>query len=373
MPKRSVKDTAIIAPGGGTREDVTNLARDLGMDYAAVLEVMNYQGAGVRVSRSSIAAAASSGASSAYTTTSMNNTWAEFMSEEGVGVPKVDSTENTTTVTKRTKTSSPMKAPSSSRTKTVESTTMIPSTHRYNLPIPPLMRIQTQDKATKTGATKSFNKEEKEEGDSFPTPGLLAQTGTLESSSVGRKKSNFSSLHDLMEPTLLGYVSIFNKLPIALIATSSSACHSIVIDIHGNAYSWGRNETGQCGNTHGSFSPCVPVPKRISWEKSGDEEGKFIGAAVGKSHSVLISTSGHMFGVGSNKVGQCGVNTTAESIPNWKKCTFVKDSSNDRDSIKVVQVCIQYNLSSIEFFTPLTLYQLLKKKTIHSSLPGCLW
>jgi hypothetical protein len=328
MPKRSVKDNAIIAPGGGTKEDVSNLARDLGMDPTAVLEVLNSQGAGVRVSRSSAAATPAS-ASSSFPTP-MTNAWADFMNEEGAAV---SSGVEVTTSNKRTKTS-PTKSSPSSKTKTIST-----SSHSYNLPIQPRMKIQS---SSKTG--KSSN----EEDSTFPTPGVLAQTGTLDAAIVGRKKSTLTSPQDLMEPTLLLYSSIFSKTPIALIATSSSACHSIAIDMYGDAYAWGRNECGQCGNTNGTFSACVPMPTRIPWDKSGEE--KFVGAAVGKSHSVLISAGGQGFAVGSNKVGQCGVNTAVESIPNWKKCVFLKEgvkaSSNDRDSIRAVQVQFLFVLPS---------------------------
>ena len=343
MPKRSVKDSAIIAPGGGTKEDVSNLARDLGMDQDAVLAVLHSQGAGVRVSRSS-AAAAHPGLTS--NTPAMSSAWADFMNEQGV-VPI--SSANAETTTKRAKTS-PTKTNNVvvvAAAAAVSSVKTDNKSRSYHLPIDPRMKIQSLK--TKTG--KSNNEENDDNG------GILAQTGTLDATLVGRKKGAFSNrVQDLVEPTIVGYSSIFSKIPIALIATSSSACHSLAIDIHGDAYAWGRNEAGQCGNTLGNLTPCVAMPTRIQW---GEDE-KFMGAAVGKSHSILISTRGHVYAVGSNKYGQCGVSSTVESVTNWKRCVFAKISvpgeegakavSNERGSIQVVQVMFFFFLLSHSLF-----------------------
>ena len=53
-------------------------------------------------------------------------------------------------------------------------------------------------------------------------------------------------------------------------------------------------------------------------------------AATGKSHSVVVDSSGSMYSVGLNKNGQCGVGQNAEKIKDWKKCGTVSDFSRKK-------------------------------------------
>jgi alpha-tubulin suppressor-like RCC1 family protein len=158
-------------------------------------------------------------------------------------------------------------------------------------------------------------------------PGVLAQTGSLDSKMIGRTKRTLKEPYDLQEPTLLGYESIFEKQHVAVIATSSSACHSIVITENGDAYAWGRNEAGQCG--FGTTTTCIPLPKKI------ELGGKFVAAAVGKSHSILVTNEGICYAAGFNKYGQCGVNSSSEAILTWRKCVL-----SNATGVKIVQVRI---------------------------------
>ena len=86
------------------------------------------------------------------------------------------------------------------------------------------------------------------------TPGVLAQTGTLNSSIAGRDKLTNALLTKdnehihLGSPTILFPNSVFDDVPISHIATSCSSCHSLVVDVNGALYGWGRNEMNQLGN-----------------------------------------------------------------------------------------------------------------------------
>jgi alpha-tubulin suppressor-like RCC1 family protein len=81
----------------------------------------------------------------------------------------------------------------------------------------------------------------------------------------------------------------------------------------------------------------VPLPTKISLP------GKFVAAAVGKSHSILVEEDGEVYAVGGNKFGQCGVNTKVEAILNWRKCAFQK--SEDGDDIEIVQASCGENFT----------------------------
>jgi alpha-tubulin suppressor-like RCC1 family protein len=42
---------------------------------------------------------------------------------------------------------------------------------------------------------------------------------------------------------------------------------------------------------------------------------------------------GSVWGVGANKAGQCGVKSSVDTIPNYKKCPIP-------DDVTIIQVCI---------------------------------
>jgi alpha-tubulin suppressor-like RCC1 family protein len=81
----------------------------------------------------------------------------------------------------------------------------------------------------------------------------------------------------------------------------------------GQAYTFGRNEKGQLGN--GGFkstgAPCLVTMKNSSAKKaaqSDDAAGavKFVHAATGRSHSLLVSAKGRVYSAGENKAQQLG-------------------------------------------------------------------
>ena len=111
------------------------------------------------------------------------------------------------------------------------------------------------------------DKDEKFEGgggiDRPPAPRRMAHTGTLDPSVAGRTKCPLSTnvLHDLAKPTLLVPASegpqppslttttttiprgfLFDRIKIALVATSSISCKSVDVDVRGGYCGWGRNE-----------------------------------------------------------------------------------------------------------------------------------
>jgi len=291
---KSPTASEIVAPGGGTQNDVNKLAKNLGLPNDAVAAILNSEGNGLpssRASRSSLGGAGTGGASSNPV---VSSAWADFMSDEGFGGSTAASTSATADASesnKRVKTDDYPK---------VNEVVDESAPREYDLPI----------------------------RRHLPSPGLLAQTGTLDSVIVGRTKRALTEVEDLQEPTILCYESVFKKKKIAFIATSCSSAHSIAITTDGEAYAWGRNESGQCGL--GSTSACVPLPTLIT-----SIDGNFVAAAVGKNHSILIADDGTVYAVGGNKCGQCGVNTKIEAILNWRKCVF---DNVDGDEIEIVQV-----------------------------------
>lgn len=300
---KSPTSSEVVAPGGGTQNDVDKLAKNLGLANNAVSAILNCEGSGLpapssRNRRSSGNAEASSSAAPV-----VSSAWADFMSDEGFGASGTGGStdgDKGSAVGSNVRSNKRLKSSESENQHKKSDSVEDTGPREYDLPI--------------CGYK--------------PHPGILAQTGTLDSGIVGRSKRALNAVEDLQEPTILTYETIFEKQKISFIAASTSSAHSIAITCDGVAYAWGRNEAGQCGT--GYTSSCVPLPSKI------DLSGKFVAAAVGKSHSILIDEDGNAFAVGSNKCGQCGVNTKIESILNWKKCVFEKGS--DEDYIEVVQV-----------------------------------
>jgi hypothetical protein len=172
----SSTNNLILAPGGGTSSDISHLSSTLSLPTSAILAIMNCEGQGMSSSSSRRSGAAAGGgnnnASAAGMDPSMMNVWGDFMNEEMETAPRAATT--TTSAAAAPVLSSTAAAPSS--TTTTASAASGP--RNYILPIPPRMRLNVN-------GTKKSNKQ-KGDGDvngyDLPMPGLLAQTGTLDSS-----------------------------------------------------------------------------------------------------------------------------------------------------------------------------------------------
>lgn len=84
------------------------------------------------------------------------------------------------------------------------------------------------------------------------------------------------------------------------VASGPAACHSVVGDISGRCYVWGRNEKGQLG-LGDTLNRTVPT-------LVGSLGGISIaGAACGRHHTVVFTDKGDSYSWGLNSMGQCGV------------------------------------------------------------------
>eukprot|EP00577_Skeletonema_sp_RCC1716_P007921 CAMPEP_0113388110 /NCGR_PEP_ID=MMETSP0013_2-20120614/8907_1 /TAXON_ID=2843 ORGANISM="Skeletonema costatum, Strain 1716" /NCGR_SAMPLE_ID=MMETSP0013_2 /ASSEMBLY_ACC=CAM_ASM_000158 /LENGTH=610 /DNA_ID=CAMNT_0000271075 /DNA_START=210 /DNA_END=2042 /DNA_ORIENTATION=+ /assembly_acc=CAM_ASM_000158 len=281
------------------------------------------EGQGVRSSRRSAGGAADD-LTAVAVDPSMMNVWGDFMADE--------STTNTTTAAAASTNDQAASASKPAATATTPSSTFSsPSGPRsYALPIQP-------PKAT---------------------PGLLAQTGTLDASVPGRSSiSKTPATHEFECPTLLFPQSVFGSITttakIAHIATSPTSCHSVAITTDGMAFGWGRNETGQLGL--GYTSAVVPLPTQLSIP---GEEGEitFVAAGVGKYHTILVGSNGIAYASGGNVCGQLGINNGGvKQIEKFRKCAVmgqvVGDSGGGEDeddvNVKIVQVSCGEEVSAL--------------------------
>lgn len=227
-----------------------------------------------------------------------SSAWADFMTEAGVdikfsanqGPVKASVAEENTDATKKKKGIPPKK---SSRRKA------------YNLEF---LAVQQGPLAKK----KKISEE-----------GVLLQTGTLDVTVVGRKgMSKDNPPYQLQVPT-----KILPGVAITKVFTSSNACHSIALDASGQAYGWGRNDAGQLTK---DLPSNVATPTLLE----GLTDRTIISAACGKSHTLVLTNDGQVLSVGYNKMGQCGIKSSTETVSQFKACIFAAAAD-----IKIAQVC----------------------------------
>ena len=106
---------------------------------------------------------------------------------------------------------------------------------------------------------------------------------------------------DLLEPHILRSLS---NVKAVSVHTSCAGCHTIVLDIEGTAWLFGRNQPAALGIPNfDTISENAPSPLRAT--DLGAPPGTiFVNAACGRSHSVLIGSNGRVWTAGLNALGQ---------------------------------------------------------------------
>mmetsp|Transcript_30071 Transcript_30071/g.73055 ORF Transcript_30071/g.73055 Transcript_30071/m.73055 type:complete len:703 (-) Transcript_30071:133-2241(-) len=147
--------------------------------------------------------------------------------------------------------------------------------------------------------------------------GSLVQSGTLDSTFIGRKKFSMdeTALYHLVVPSVL-----LPKVPITKVCTGCNAAHAIAIDTSNNAYGWGRNEGLQLGsdpyNNGADEAPkTVATPQVIANDVQS--------AALGKAHTILLQTDGALVALGQNKSGECGWRKGTKECGTIKECSVL--------------------------------------------------
>lgn len=126
------------------------------------------------------------------------------------------------------------------------------------------------------------------------------------------KKCDLYHSPDLQEPHILRSLA---NVPIVSIHTSHSACHAVALDKWGTAYLFGRN-TASCLGTPASADAVISeqAPRAIRPAHVGAPNNtKFVSAACGRSHTLLITDTGEVYSAGNNTLGQ----VCAEIIIQW--------------------------------------------------------
>ena len=119
---------------------------------------------------------------------------------------------------------------------------------------------------------------------------------------------SFYSHPDLLEPHILRSLS---NVKAVSIHASCAGCHTIVLDIEGTAWLFGRNQLAALG-VPGVDAISENAPRRLRATDLDAPPGTvFVNAACGRSHSVLVGSNGRVWTAGLNTLGQ--VRTTYPS------------------------------------------------------------
>jgi hypothetical protein len=294
-PRRSVRNRGsneVIAPGLGTKSDIARLTSDLGstLPETAVLAMMRSEGRGI-LSESAAAAAAPDTptntseevAGVAFTSPSTSNMWADFIQEEGPS--KLAGTSSKTDEPPNKKAKNDRSDRSSSSSEKVD----------YDLAV-----------LTKTEKSPPF--------------GSLVQSGTLDSTIVGRHRlgANETAVYHLTVPTVL-----MPSVAVTKVCTSCNASHAIAIDRSNQAYGWGRNEGLALGDVNDA--KIIPTPQIVATDIAT--------AALGKSHTIFLKTDGSLHALGTNKSGQCGWKEGTKHSGTLKPCLTLSLGKSDNDGI----------------------------------------
>jgi alpha-tubulin suppressor-like RCC1 family protein len=327
---RTAKDKEIVAPGFGTSADVERLSDDLGgsLPTSAVQAMMQSQGRGIRSSNKTSGTGEDGGGGgeddknddnplmSPKTTSTSNNAWADFIQEEGVtNLMNFESTR------KNTKEGDEEEPASKKRRKTPTAAAAAALAPSASSSAYAAVDANANANADASSASSPLEYDlsvlcdlEEEE---LPF-GTLVQSGTLDSSCVGRKplkSADEAIIYHLTVPTVL-----LPKIAITKVCTSCNAAHAIAIDKSHQAYGWGRNEGLVLGS---EFEGTVPTPQRIATQ--------VLTAALGKSHTILLKTNGTLHAMGTNKVGQCGLKQNMKQTGVLKPCVVARIGKKGED------------------------------------------
>ena len=123
-----------------------------------------------------------------------------------------------------------------------------------------------------------------------------------------------SNSPDLPEPHILRSLS---NVKISSIHASSHGCHFIMLDVSGTAWMFGRNERASLGVAGREYIPeNAPLKLLASTLPGASPRTRFVYAACGRNHSILVGSEGQVWSAGANNLGQCG-HPPCPEVLNW--------------------------------------------------------
>ncbi|KAL9713342.1 hypothetical protein Ac2012v2_002949 [Leucoagaricus gongylophorus] len=156
-------------------------------------------------------------------------------------------------------------------------------------------------------------------GTDWPRLGRKDRTGTI-NTETGELLNP-----DLLEPSILR--SLVN-VKITSVHTSCASCHFVAIDVDGDAWLFGRNGFS-CLGVSGEEYISENAPRLVKASELGAAKGtKFVYAACGRNHTLLVGSDGNVWSAGANNFGQCGHSTCPE-VAHFKAVNVTYDGSKE--------------------------------------------
>ncbi|KAI0793742.1 RCC1/BLIP-II [Fomes fomentarius] len=130
----------------------------------------------------------------------------------------------------------------------------------------------------------------------------------------GKKSQEDGTSTDLPEPHILRSLS---NVKAVSIHTSCAGCHCVVLDIDGVAWIFGRNDKS-CLGVPDVDAISENEPRRVTAQDLGaPKDTRFVHAACGRNHTLLVGSDGHLWTAGANHAGQCG-HPACPEIPSFR-------------------------------------------------------
>ncbi|KAH8826035.1 regulator of chromosome condensation 1/beta-lactamase-inhibitor protein II [Flagelloscypha sp. PMI_526] len=120
---------------------------------------------------------------------------------------------------------------------------------------------------------------------------------------LGKKEPMDENRPDLLDPHILRSLS---NVKAVSVHSSPASAHFVVIDIYGTAFLFGRNTHGCLGVNEVEISEWAPVRLRVEDLPGHYPGSRFVHAATGRYHTLLVASTGEVWACGQNHVGQCG-------------------------------------------------------------------
>ena len=109
---------------------------------------------------------------------------------------------------------------------------------------------------------------------------------------------------DLLEPHILRSLS---NVKVVSIHASCCGCYCVVLDIDGAAWIFGRNDKS-CLGVSGVDAISENAPRRVVPQELGAPKStRFVHAALGRNHTLLVGSEGQVWTAGANHAGQVRV------------------------------------------------------------------
>ncbi|CAK5273781.1 unnamed protein product [Mycena citricolor] len=136
---------------------------------------------------------------------------------------------------------------------------------------------------------------------------------------------------DLLEPHILRSLGDIKAVSVH---ASAHGAHFVVLDIDGGAWLFGRNGSSALGVASTTDAISENAPRLVTAADLGAAPGtKFVHAACGRNHTLLVGSDGRLWSAGINTLGQCG-HTPSPDVPTFKAVTVTSKTGEKEHVIQ---------------------------------------